>query len=50
MRRELPALRYENCRTADGANLTEIPEELQPLVDKMKDWSYYKLKFGKVKS
>ena len=47
MRRELPALRHENCRTADGTNLTEIPEALQPLVDKMKNWSYYKLKFGK---
>ena len=47
MRREIPALRHENCRTADGSNLTEIPEELQPLVDKLKNWSYYKLKFNK---
>ncbi|MBR4869550.1 MAG: hypothetical protein IKU12_02080, partial [Oscillospiraceae bacterium] len=47
MRRELPALRHENCRTADGSNLTEIPAESQALVDKLKNWSYYKLKFGK---
>ncbi len=47
MRREIPALRHENCRTPDGATHTEIPAELQGLVDKLKNWSYYKLKFKK---
>ena len=45
MRREIPALRYENCRTADGTTHTQIPAELKALVDKLKNWSYYKLKF-----
>ena len=45
MRREIPALRYENCRTADGTTHTQIPTELKALVDKLKNWSYYKLKF-----
>ena len=29
-----------------GGSDKEI-KKLQPLVDKMKNWSYYKLKFGK---
>lgn len=48
VRRELPAYRNGIGLTAEGELFRELPAELQPLLDKVRNWTYYKMKYKSV--
>ena len=47
-RRELPAYRSGIGLTAEGELFRELPEDLQPQLDKVRNWTYYKMKYKTV--
>lgn len=48
LRRALPAYRSGIGLTADGELFRELPEELQPQLRKLRNWTYYKMKYKTV--
>ncbi len=48
LRRELPAYRSGIGLTAEGELFRELPAELQPQIDKLRNWTYYKMKYKTV--
>ena len=48
LRRELPAYRSGIGLTAEGELFRELPAELQPRIDKLRNWTYYKMKYKTV--
>ena len=48
LRRELPAYRSGIGLTAEGELFRELPAELQSQVDKLRNWTYYKMKYKTV--
>lgn len=47
-RRLLPAYRNGIGLTADGTLFRDLPQELQPLIEKVRNWTYYKMKYKTV--
>ena len=49
LRRELPVYRSGMGLTADGTFFRELPEEYAPQLRKLKNWTYFKMKYKDVK-
>lgn len=48
LRRALPAYRSGIGLTAEGELFRELPAELQPQIEKLRNWTYYKMKYKTV--